>query len=77
MASLYQNLLEDPRIEFATSSDQGQRLAALQRTFQQAGLGGADHVADRGRVPEARDADHDVGRAEPRDLGADCESERA
>lgn len=36
MASLYQNLLEDPAIQFPGSSDQASRLAQMQRVMQQA-----------------------------------------
>ena len=39
--------------------------------LDQAGLGGPHHVADGRRVLEARDADHDVGPAEPGDHIAD------
>src|SRR5204863_6107347 len=39
--------------------------------LDEAGVGGPNDVADRGRVLEARDADHDVGLAEPADLLAD------
>ena len=61
MASLYQSLLEDPRIEFATSSEQGQRLAQLQRTFQQAGLAGAGKPAQGAGKPAQAVADPTKG----------------
>jgi len=61
MASLYQNLLEDPRIEFATSSEQGQRLAQLQRTFQQAGLAGGQKPAQGAGKPAQAPADPTKG----------------
>jgi flagellum-specific peptidoglycan hydrolase FlgJ len=61
MASLYQSLLEDPRIEFATSSEQGQRLAQLQRTFQQAGLAGGQKPGQAGGKPLQAPADPTKG----------------
>jgi len=40
----------------------------LREVLDQPGLGGADDVTYRGRVPIARNADHDVGATEPGDL---------
>ena len=50
--------------------------AKIREVLDQAGLGSPNHVADRGRVPIARDADHDVGTAEPRDLIPDGRRQR-
>ncbi len=45
--------------------------AQVGEVLHQPGLRGAHHVADRGGVPVARDADHDVGLAESLDLVPD------
>ena len=42
--------------------------AQVREVLHKAGLSGADHMADRRRIPEARNADHDVGATEPGDL---------
>ncbi len=43
----------------------------VREVLDQAGLRGADHVADGRRVLEAGDADHDVGVSQSRELGRD------
>ncbi len=45
--------------------------AQVREVLDEAGLGGAHDVADRGGVLEARDADHDVGATEAGDLVPD------
>ena len=46
--------------------------AEIGKVLDETGLGSPNHVADRGRVPEARNSDHDVGIAKPGDLVANC-----
>ena len=48
----------------------------VREVLDEPGLGGAHHVTDRRGVLETRDADHDVGPAEPLDLVADGRCQR-
>lgn len=52
--SLYDNLLDDPRIQFATSNDQAERIANMQRMFRQMGVGGVgEHPLLQKQQPSA------------------------